>query len=108
MKVHELKTWPESFEALWYDMKTADFRRNDRGFAAGDVLRLVEWDPKEHAECAPQGCGGGRGEPGDTEDCYGVTCRTITAEVTHVQPGGTFGIPEDHCMLSLRVTEKSE
>lgn len=50
MKVHELKAWPESFDAIWRGMKTAEYRHDDgRGFAAGDILELEEWEPSTEA-----------------------------------------------------------
>lgn len=42
---HTLKTWPIPFEAVWQGVKTFEVRRDDRGFAVGDRLRLIEWDP---------------------------------------------------------------
>lgn len=45
MTVHELKTWPGYFERVLDGTKGFDIRRDDRGFAVGDVLELREWDP---------------------------------------------------------------
>ena len=45
MTEHELKTWPEWFAAVRNGSKTAEVRLDDRGYAAGDGLRLEEWDP---------------------------------------------------------------
>jgi hypothetical protein len=42
---HELKTWPDYFCALLDGSKTFEYRRNDREFKVGDVLRLREWEP---------------------------------------------------------------
>ena len=42
---HELKTWPEAFHGTKFMGKTFEVRRNDREFAVGDELRLMEWDP---------------------------------------------------------------
>lgn len=46
MSTHELKTWPEPYEAIVRGIKTFELRRNDRGFAVGDVLTLHEYDPE--------------------------------------------------------------
>lgn len=45
MNIHELKIWPEYFEAVASKKKTFDLRKNDRGFAIGDILKLKEWAP---------------------------------------------------------------
>jgi len=42
---HELKTWPEFFAVMDSGTKTFEYRKNDRGFVVGDVLRLREWKP---------------------------------------------------------------
>lgn len=46
MKTHELKVWPRFFEALIGGIKTAEYRKNDRNFEAGDLLRLREYNPE--------------------------------------------------------------
>lgn len=42
---HELKVWPSYFARIADGSKTFEIRKNDRGFQAGDVLVLREWDP---------------------------------------------------------------
>lgn len=42
---HDLKTWPEPFDAMATGVKTHEVRRNDRDFKIGDFLRLKRWDP---------------------------------------------------------------
>lgn len=46
-RVHELKTWPRFFNELWQGRKHTEFRRHDRDFQVGDLLRLLEWDPEK-------------------------------------------------------------
>ena len=45
MKTHDLKCWPEFFEAILNGTKNFDLRINDRGFQVGDRLLLHEYDP---------------------------------------------------------------
>lgn len=79
-KWHELKGQPEPFEAAWRNQKTHEFRKNDRGFKVGDVLRLREWLPEE-----------GR-----------YTNREIRAYITYVSRGPAWGIPEGYCVMSMK------
>lgn len=45
MARHELKTWPEYYEAILRGDKTFEVRVDDRGgYDVGDVLALHEWD----------------------------------------------------------------
>ncbi len=44
-RVHQLKTWPQYFDVILSGEKTFEIRRNDRGFAVGDVLMLYEFEP---------------------------------------------------------------
>jgi hypothetical protein len=43
--VHELKTWPEFFNDIVNGNKPFEVRKDDRGYRAGDILRLREFDP---------------------------------------------------------------
>lgn len=45
MRVHELKTWKMSFEAVLSDEKRFEFRKGDRNFRVGDMLWLREYCP---------------------------------------------------------------
>lgn len=81
---HELKCWMDSFEAIGDGRKTHEVRRNDRQFETGDRLHLREW----------------RGDSGDGGGIY--TGREIFVEVTYVTKGGTFGLPSDVDVLSVR------
>lgn len=44
MKTHDLKIQPEYLKAVISGQKKAEFRRNDRDFSVGDMLRLSEVD----------------------------------------------------------------
>jgi len=76
---HELKCWPDEFQATCRGQKTAEFRRDDRGFAVGDGLLLCEWDP--------------------TSERY--TGGQLYVTVMHIERGPDFGIPEGYVMMSI-------
>ncbi len=46
MKVHALKCWPESFQAIDEGRKRCEVRVNDRGFEVDDILHLLEFIPQ--------------------------------------------------------------
>ncbi|MDD3029848.1 MAG: DUF3850 domain-containing protein [Alphaproteobacteria bacterium] len=46
MMIHELKCWPEYFQAVKSGAKTFEVRKRDRAYKEGDMLRLREYDPK--------------------------------------------------------------
>ena len=78
-KLHTLKTWPEPFQAVMSGRKRFEFRRDDRGFAEGDTVRLVEWNPS--ATIAETGL-------------------CIEARIGYVLRGG-FGVPDGFVVFSL-------
>lgn len=43
---HTLKTWTDFFQAIVDGRKNFEVRYNDRGFQAGDYVRLVEVDSR--------------------------------------------------------------
>jgi hypothetical protein len=82
---HVLKIWPGSYDAVASGQKTHDVRYNDRDFKVGDQLVLREWVPV-----------------GD--DCTegNFTGRSVLRRVTYVTPGGSWGLGEKICVLSIR------
>lgn len=45
---HELKCWPNYFDAIARGDKTFEVRYDDRGFQRGDTVLLREFDPNSH------------------------------------------------------------
>lgn len=45
MTLHELKTWPESFQPILENKKNFDIRVNDRDYKTGDKICFLEFDP---------------------------------------------------------------
>jgi hypothetical protein len=69
--IHELKSWPQQFEAVAVCRKFHEVRVYDRPFEVGDELLLREWDP-------------------ETKLYSGRTCRV---KVTYITKPGEFGLP---------------
>lgn len=83
---HELKTWPEYFQAVWDGIKPFDLRKNDRDYKIGDLLLLKEWSPQTES----------------------YTGRHIGCTISYVLLGGVFGLPTDMCILGIRGHWRSE
>lgn len=90
--LHELKTWPAYFDRIEDGSKTFEIRKNDRGFQAGDMLRLREFNPTgDHDTCRDERCTGRR-----------YTGREMTRKVGFVASGALFGLNlGEHVVLSL-------
>jgi hypothetical protein len=78
--IHELKAWPEHFNAVRSGEKKCEVRRADRPYSRGDVLVLQEYV--------------------DTAD-GGFTGEVFAVWITHILRGGQFGIAEDYVVLSI-------
>jgi Domain of unknown function (DUF3850) len=83
MPTRELKSLPDQFPAMWTGRKRAEFRRDDRGYAVGNLLDLREWDPATTQH----------------------TGFRLTARVTHLARGPAYKIPEGFAVLSVDQTE---
>lgn len=80
---HELKTSPESFDAIRAGVKLADLRLNDRDYQKGDILALRRI-AYVGAEAQPD-----------------PNVEPVLVRVTHVQAGGQYGLDERYVMLSI-------
>jgi hypothetical protein len=76
---HELKTWPGPFAAAKSGQKRHEVRVDDRTYAAGDTVRLREFNP--------------------TSGTYSGNALEFT--IGHVTRGGEWGIPPGLCVFSL-------
>ncbi len=81
-RTHTLKTWPEPFAAIKDGRKRFEYRKNDRGYAVGDVIDLTWWEPMDRAD-------------GGYYD-HDQVVRVIVTYITH-----GFGIPEGYCVMSF-------
>lgn len=81
MKTHELKTWPDPYEAVFTGRKHFEYRKDDRGFQVGDLLLLRKWDP--------------------TTSEYFTNSTVLRRSVTYIARGPNFGIPDGYCVMSL-------
>lgn len=85
---HDLKTWPEYFEAVERGDKPFELRRDDRNYAVGDTLVLHEFTP-------------------DTFDDQNMivegqyTGRVTEKVVIYKMAGGKFGLAPGFCILGL-------
>ena len=84
MKIHELKTHAAPFNAVWSGAKGYEIRKSDRDFKVGDILWLRDFAP--------------------LLEVYGE--RSMLAEVTHLTPGGEWGLPPDLCVMSILVLDR--
>ena len=84
---HELKCWPEQYQAIVDRRKTFEVRKTDRAFQTGDVLWLREYEPDKSL----------------TKFGRGYTGRELKAEVMFLMLPGQFGLGPDVCVMSIRV-----
>lgn len=77
-----LKTHREPFAAILSGIKKFEIRKNDRNFAVGQKLRLIEWN----------------------EESKEKTGRKVEAEIIYLVPGGKWGLPDDICVFGFRIT----
>lgn len=79
---HELKTSPEPFRATLLGLKSYEVRENDRPYNIADTLLLQEY----------------------RKDSKYYTGREIEARITFITLGGSYGLPDNLCVLGIEVT----
>jgi hypothetical protein len=84
MTEHELKTWPDMFDAVSDERKRYEIRKDDRGFAVGDILYLREYYP-------------------DTKIYSG---RWIYAQVTYITKNFP-GLQEGYVVMGIKITRRN-
>jgi len=86
MKVHELQTDPEVFDAVAAGLKTFDIRYDDRGYEVGDqlILNKTRYTGDEMKD----------GKPLEYLDYYGAT-------VSHIMRGPVYGLKAGWVIMSL-------
>lgn len=91
MTIHELKSDPHMFTAVWDGLKTCEIRYNDRGYVAGDkiLLRETRYTGHDMSEGAP----------------LEYTGREIMKLITHVFRGPALGVISQWVALSLKDEE---
>lgn len=82
--IHEVKTWPEYFDAVRSGAKTFEVRKNDRPYAVSDLLVQRKWDPRTESYVD---------EP------------SLWHRITYVLQGGQFGIEDGYVVLGLGEVE---
>jgi len=97
--IHELKTWPKEFEAVAAGTKTHEARWDDRGYAVGDTLVLLEWSPHRPELCSFQ--------PGESKLTGDYSGRRLHVEVTHVTKG-EYGLPDRLAVMSIRLARSPD
>lgn len=83
---HELKCWPEYFDAISRGEKKFDVRRDDRGFQKGDSVKMTKWDPKTQRAL---------------RDVWGNSPLTLTKRIRYILTGGHFGIEAGFVVLGF-------
>lgn len=76
---HELRTWPEPFQAVVDGHKRHEVRIYDRDFKPDDEVGLHEFDP--------------------SRGCY--TGRTLRFRIGYLSRGPEWGLPEGLCVFTL-------
>jgi hypothetical protein len=94
VRLHELKTDREVFQAVLDGRKTYEIRKNDRKFEDGDFLTLKE--------TVFSGAEMGKGAP------LRFTGHEIEARVTHILYGPIYGLVEGWVIMSIEILDSGQ
>jgi hypothetical protein len=92
MVVEKLKVWPEFYEAIAHGFKTFEIRKDDRGFVAGTVLHLQEYEPSKEIN-------------GQKFDGF-YTGNSLFVDVLYVFDGGSMGVESGYCVMAIKLRQK--
>jgi hypothetical protein len=79
LRIHDLKCDEVAFTRIANGHKTAEFRKDDRGYAEGDLLLLRAYASEAYLDLPP-----------------------VLVRITHVDHGGTWGIPDGFVIMSIQ------
>lgn len=91
--IHDLKCWREFFDAIERGDKTFEIRKDDRGFAVGDTLRLWRWCPHNATYVTRSDMTISAGAANERP--------RVSVRVTYKLPGGRFGLDPQWCVLGF-------
>ena len=93
MIIHRLKTLPEYWNAVNDGLADFTVRKNDRGYAVGDVVKLLKYDSKY-----------GYLNFKNTA-VYEDEAALIVKRIKYILPGGQWGIKAGYVVLGLEEVE---
>lgn len=87
---HEVKCWPEFYAKVVAREKPFEIRKNDRGYATGDTITLIEYNPFFILD---------QSHPLNQEGAY--TGNQETFEIGYLLKGGRFGLEKGYVAFTL-------
>jgi hypothetical protein len=94
--IHFVKCWPDAFRALEDGSKRFEFRKDDRDYKVGDLMRIAEWTPFEEYDYQRAVV---KGE---------YTGKELLMEITYILRGGRFGVPDGYAVMSVRKSHRTQ
>lgn len=88
--VHQLKTWPQYWDAVKSGEKTFEVRRDDRGFQKGDVLELQRCEKTRLGTYEVE-----------YDSLSSTPAHVLRKRITYILTGGQFGIEPGYVVMGL-------